>query len=82
MKKHHTHREETVLEEAFAALRRTTSIEAQIIKRCDPPAAGDALIEIKTTTKKYKFLAEVKTVRHFATIGLVKEQLAHLDRGV
>jgi hypothetical protein len=82
MEKRHTHREETVLEEAFAALRRTTGIEAQIIKSSDPPAAGDALIEIKTTTKKYKFLAEVKTVRHFATIGLVKEQLAHLDRGV
>lgn len=82
MDRHDPHREETVLEEAFAALRRTAGIEAQIIKRCDPHAAGDALIEVETAAKKYKFLAEVKTVRHFATIGLVKEQLTQLDRGV
>jgi hypothetical protein len=82
MDRHHTHREETVLEEALAALRRTTGIEAEIIRRGDPDAAGDALIEVKTAGKKYKFLAEIKTVRHFATIGVVKEQLAHRDRGV
>ena len=75
-------REETVLEEALAALRQNTGVEAQIIKRHDPHGAGDALIEVKTITKKYKFLAEIKTVRHFATIALVKEQFAHLDRGV
>ena len=81
MDRHHTDRDETILEEAFAALHRTVGLEAQIIKRCDPHVTGDALIEIKTTAKKYRFLAEVKTVRHFATIGLVKEQLKHLDRG-
>lgn len=82
MDKHHTHREETILEEALAALRRTTGVEAQIIRGGEPHAAGDALIEVKTAGKKYKFLAEVKTVRHFATIGLVKEHLAHRDRGI
>ena len=82
MDRRHTQREEAVLEEALAALRQNTGVETQIIKRCDPNMAGDALIEIKTTTKKYKFLAEVKTVRHFATIGLVREQLSHRDRGV
>jgi hypothetical protein len=82
MDKRHTEREEAVLEEALAAFRQNTGVDAQIIKRCDPHMAGDALIEVKTTTKKYKFLAEIKTARHFATIGLVKEQLANLDRGV
>ncbi|MEI9978955.1 MAG: type IV toxin-antitoxin system AbiEi family antitoxin [Edaphobacter sp.] len=82
MDRRHTDREETILGEAFAALHRTVGLEAQIIERCDPHVAGDAMIEVKTATKKYQFLAEVKTVRHFATIGLVKEQLEHLDRGV
>jgi hypothetical protein len=35
----------------------------------------NALIVLKTADKKYKFLADLKTVRHFATIGLVREQL-------
>lgn len=78
----HIQREEAILEEALAALRQNTGVYAQIIQRCDPHTVGDALIEVKTTTKKHKFLAEIKTVRHFATIGLVKEELAHLDRGV
>ena len=52
------------------------------MKRREPKIAGDALIEVKTTTKKYTFLAEIKTVRHFATIAMVREQLAHLDRNV
>lgn len=82
MTRRHTQREQVVLEEALAALRRNTGVDAQLIKRCDPHMAGDALIEVKTTTKKYKFLAGIKTVRHFATVGLVKEQLAHLDRGL
>jgi hypothetical protein len=82
MDRHHTQREQAVLEEALEALRQTTRIEAQIIKYGDPHRPGDALIEIKAATKKYKFLAEIKTVRHFATIGLVKQQLAHLNRGV
>ncbi len=82
MDRRHTQREEALLEDALAALRQNTGVDAQILKRCDPQMAGDALIEVKTTTKKYKFLAEIKTVRHFATIGLVKEQLAHLDRGL
>jgi hypothetical protein len=82
MNRRHTHREEAVLEEALAALDRTTGVEAKIARRCDPHAARGALVEIRTRGKRYKFLAEIKTVRHFATIGLVKEQLAHRDRGV
>ena len=78
----HIQREEAILEEALAALRQNTGVEAQITKRCDPHTVGDALIEVEAAANKYKFLAEIKTVRHFATIGLVKEELAPLDRDV
>jgi hypothetical protein len=80
--RHHTIREETILAEAMAAFRRKTGLKAQVIKRCEPHTAGDALVEVETATKKYKFLAEVKNVRHFAAISLVKEQLTHRDRGI
>lgn len=82
MDRRHIHREETVLDEALEVLRQNTGVEAQIIQRRAPHTVGDALIEVKAAANKYKFLAEVKTVRHFATIGVVKEELAPLDRDV
>jgi hypothetical protein len=43
---------------------------------------GDAFVEIKTGQRTYPFVAEIKNVRHFATISLVKEQLTCAKRGV
>jgi hypothetical protein len=76
-----TIREETVLADALAAFQQKTGLKARIANRCVLGVAGDAAIEIEAGARKYKFLAEVKNVRHFATVGLVKEQLVHLDRG-
>jgi hypothetical protein len=78
----HTNREKAVLTDALTAFHQNTGLKAQIIEHCELHAAGDALVEIETKTKKYKFLAEVKNVRRFATAGLAKEQLARRDRGV
>jgi hypothetical protein len=82
MDRHHTYRQQIILDEALAAVGRTTGLKMQVITYRDPHKVGDALIEVKTAARKYKFMAEVKTVRHFATTNIVKEQLAHLERGV
>ncbi len=71
-----------VLSKALAALRRTTDLHGRIIEaEPHPRTCGDALIEIETAHRTLPFVAEVKDVRHFATIGLVKEQLACAKRG-
>jgi hypothetical protein len=75
-------RDKTVLADALAALRQKTGLEAEIIQPNGPHGLADALIEIKGANKKYKFLAEVKTARYFATVGWVKDQLGPLDRNV
>jgi hypothetical protein len=78
-----TIREAAVLEKALEALPRTTGLKGRLVKgRGHRVACGDALIEIKTKTKAYTFLAEIKNVRHFATVGLVKGQLACTKPGV
>jgi hypothetical protein len=70
-------RETEILEKALAALPRTAGLHGRITE-VEPhrAACGDALIEIKTVNRAYPFVADVKNVRHFATISLVKEQLA------
>jgi hypothetical protein len=76
-------RETDVLEKALAALPRITGLHGRVTQ-AEPhrEACGDALIEIETAHRAYPFVAEVKNVRHFATIGLVKEHLACAKRGV
>ncbi len=87
---HYTHasrspaaRETAILEKALAALPRTAGLHGRITE-VEPHRAtcGDALIEIKTANRAYPFVADVKNVRHFATISLVKEQLVCAKRGV
>jgi hypothetical protein len=76
-------RETEILEKALAALPRTAGLQGRITE-AEPHRApcGDVLIEIKTANRAYPFVAEVKNVRHFATISLVKDQLACAKRGV
>ena len=76
-------RETEILEKALAALPRTGGLHERITD-VEPhrAACGDVLIEIKTANRAYPFVAEVKDVCHFATIGLVKDQLACAKRGV
>ncbi len=72
--------EQVILNEALEALRRTAGVELRI----DPhaPPFGDALLEADAPTARAQFVAEVKTARNFATIGMVKERLAHLAPGL
>lgn len=76
-------REVDVLERAIAALAQTTGLEATIAREpFHPQMRGDALIDIHARTETYRFLAEVKNVRHFATVGLVREQLGKVQSEV
>lgn len=75
-------REFEVLRKALAALPRTTGLHGRIDEAEPlPRTCGDARIEVETPHRAFPFVAEVKDVRHFATIGLVKEQLACVKRG-
>jgi hypothetical protein len=75
--------EHEVLEKALAALPRIAGLHGRATD-AEPHkmACGDAIVEIKTTQRTYPFVAKIKNVRHLATIGLVKEQLACAKRGV
>jgi hypothetical protein len=76
-------RETEIVEKALAALPRTAGLQGRITEAGPHRApCGDVLIEIKTANRAYPFVAEVKNVRHFATISLVKDQLACAKRGV
>ena len=75
--------EHEILERALAALPRIAGLHGRATE-ADPHriACGDAHVEIQTAQRTYPFVAKIKNVRHFATIGLVKEQLACAKRGV
>lgn len=70
-----------VLDAAAAALHRTAGLTARILTKQRPIPAGrvDALFEVQTDRRRYRFFAEVKTVDRFVTPALVKTQLAGLD---
>jgi hypothetical protein len=72
-----TIQEHEILDKALAALLRTAGLHGRTAE-AEPQRTGceDALVEIKTAQRTYPFAAKIKSVRHFATIGLVKEQLA------
>ncbi len=69
-------REQAVLNEALEAVRRTAGVELRIAAYAPP--LGDALLGVDTPTTHAQFVAEIKTARYFATLGMVKERLAHL----
>jgi hypothetical protein len=72
-----------ILENALAALPRIAGLRGRATEaKPRRMACGDAMVEIKTAQRTYPFVAKIKNVRHFATISLVKEQLACRKRGV
>jgi hypothetical protein len=76
-------RETEIVEKALAALLRTVGLQGRTTEAGPHRApCGDVLIEIKTPNRAYPFVAEVKNVRHFAAISLVKDKLACAKRGV
>ena len=73
-------REQTVLNESLEAVRRTAGVDLRIVPYAPP--FGDALLEANAPTTRAQFVAAIKTARNFATIGMVKERLAHLAPGI
>lgn len=67
-----------ILEAATAALRRTTGLTAEVLPHHPLTCVGraDALLDIQADRRRYRFVAEVKTVDRFATPAQVKTQLA------
>ncbi len=70
-----------VLDLAIDALRRTTGLAARVLAhgRLTPLGRADALLEIAAARRRYRFIAEVKTVDRFETPAQVKMQLAGVD---
>jgi hypothetical protein len=73
-------REQAVLNQALEAVRRTAGVDLRIVPHAPP--FGDALLEVDAPTTRVQFVAEIKTARYFATIGMVKERLAHRPPGI
>ena len=68
-----THQHRRILEDAFAALERTTGIQATVC----PVHGGqfvenNALIEVQSSCGPHRFGAEIKTVDRFATPAMLK----------
>lgn len=74
-------REQEVLNEAINAVRRTAGVELIPVHQQPQPHRRDAVLEIVAPPTPARFVAEIKTVRNFATIALAKEQLAALEPG-
>jgi len=75
---HHPLRGQTTLDEALDAVKRTAALELRVVPHALHRGLGDAVLEADAPTARVQFVAEIKTARHFATIGMVKERLAHL----
>lgn len=81
-----TRREPRILDDALAALTRTTGLTAAIVTREPKRATGarpDATIQIEANGRRYRFLAEIKAVDRAVALATAKHQLEpHGDKGV
>ena len=77
-KPHHPLREQAALDEALAAVKRTGALEFRVVPHALPRGLGDAVLEADAPTARVQFVAEIKTARAFATIGMVQERLIYL----
>lgn len=71
-----------LLQRAFDALRRTTGLEGQLAAVRIPGQNGqraDALVAITAEGKRHKYVAVLKGVDRFATLGLIKHQIDRYD---
>ena len=72
-----------LLQRAFDALRRTTGFEGRLVPTQVAGHGGeraDAVIEIVAEGKRHRYVAELKQVDRFATLGMVKHQLDRYDQ--
>jgi len=80
MDRHRPMREQITLDQAITAVQRTAGLALRVVRRQPLPRAA-ALLEADTPTGAVRFAAEVRTVRHFATLAMAQEQLAALEPG-
>ena len=79
-------REGRVLDDALAALTRTTGLNAAVVKHEPKPVAGgrpDAAIQIEANGRRFRFFAEIKAVDRAVALAAAKHQLQpYGDTGV
>ena len=74
-----TIQEHRVLETAITTLHQTTGLGARVLPEiAGQNGVGDAIIEVETDRRKYRFAAEVKTVDRFETPAMVNARLKDL----
>ncbi|MGD0667046.1 MAG: type IV toxin-antitoxin system AbiEi family antitoxin [Bryobacteraceae bacterium] len=66
--------EQRTINAAVLALKRTTGIDAHVHPAVGRNRGADAIVEVETERRKYRFGAEVKTVDRFEIPALVKAQ--------
>lgn len=72
-------KEQAILLRALKALHRTAGIAGHVIEREPIIAQGfraDARVEVEANEQRYRYLAEIKHVDRFATLGDIKNQWA------
>jgi hypothetical protein len=71
-----------LLQDAFDALRRTTGLEGRLAAVRVPGQDGrraEAHVEIAAEGKRYGYVAVLKRVDRFATLGIIKHQFERYD---
>ena len=72
-----------LLQRAFDALRRATGFEGRLVATQVTGEEGqraDAVVEIAAEGQRYQYVAEIKRVDRFATLGIIKHQLDRYDQ--
>ena len=72
-----------LLQRAFDALHRTTGLEGRLVDISVPGQHGrraDALVEITAEGKRHTYVAVLKRVDRFATLGIIKHQFEQYDK--
>lgn len=73
-------KEQQILENALEALKRTTGMTGRVIEREPAIAQGfhaDARVEIAGNGPLYRYIAEVKRIDRFVTLGNIRNQYTH-----
>src|SRR5712691_7141500 len=72
-----------LLQRAFDALHRTTGLQGRLVDIYGPGQhrrRADALVEITSEGKRHTYVAVLKRVDRFATLGIIKHQFEKYDK--
>lgn len=82
MDRHQPLREQAILDQAVTAVQKTAGLALRVIRKEPLPRTGDSILEADTLAGTIRFVAEIKAVRHFATLAMVRARLDQLEPGV